>query len=158
MQNILINLNIISKIKPNDKIFINDENYISIESNSIFQGLMRFIYKNSRSRNINNLNNFYECVFTHINSLVNSKYLNIIPNRLDIVNKDNNEHFISVFSELNEISIYITASIIGLNNLRQTYAADTLTVSKLDIIINAVHTHNKKIKSKLEYLDLIKEI
>lgn len=158
MQNILINLNIISKIKPNDKIFINDENYISIESNSIFQGLMRFIYKNSRSRNINNLNNFYDCVFTHINSLVNSKYLNIIPNRLDIVNKDNNEHFISVFSELNEISMYITASIIGLNNLRQTYASDTLTISKLDIIINAVHTHNKKIKSKLEYLDLIKEI
>lgn len=159
MQNILINLNIISKIKPNDKIFINDENYISIESNSIFQGIIRFIYKNSRSRNISNLNNFYNTVFAHINSLLISKYLNMVNNRLEIIQNGNSiELFLSTVADLKEISIYIKESIIGLTNLRETYVSDTLTVSKIDIIISSINGYINKITNKLECIELIKEI
>lgn len=50
MQHILINLSIIAKIKPNDKIYINSENYIQLETDSIIQGIIRFLYNNSRAR------------------------------------------------------------------------------------------------------------
>ena len=58
LQNILINLNILSKIKPYDKIYISKDNLITIEYNSIFQGFFRFIYNNGREKNITNLNNY----------------------------------------------------------------------------------------------------
>ena len=46
LQNILINLNILSKIKTYDKIYMNNDNLITIEYNTILQGIFRFIYKN----------------------------------------------------------------------------------------------------------------
>ena len=61
MQNILINLSIISKIKPNDKVFINSEHFISIEYDSIFQGIVRFFYNNSRIKTVNHLIQINPC-------------------------------------------------------------------------------------------------
>lgn len=50
LQNILINLNILSKIKPYDKIYINSDNLITIEYSSIFQGIYRFFYNNNEKK------------------------------------------------------------------------------------------------------------
>jgi hypothetical protein len=131
MQNILINLNIISKIRPNDKIYINTDNFISIEYDSMFQGVLRFFYNNSRNKNINNINNFYSLTFNQIDDLLNSKYLNIFISKIDFVKKPHrnnndisnfpiehrcdleNENFLKVYSELMEINHYIKLSISG---------------------------------------------
>lgn len=174
MQNILINLNIISKIRPNDKIFVNTDNYISIEYDSMFQGILRFFYNNSRSKNINNLNNFYSLTFSQIDDLINSKYLNVYISKIDFRksqcknNESNfpiehkcdleNDNFLKVYNELTEIKHYISLSISGLNNLKKTYISDVLTSSKLDIIINSVETSIKKIDKKLEYIDTVKRM
>lgn len=176
MQNILINLNIISKIRPNDKIFINSDNFVSIEYDSMFQGMLRFLYNNSRVKNINNINNFYLSVFNQIDDLINSKYLNIKINFRKISNKHTNqvddrsnfpiehgcdlenENFLKVYSDLMEMNHYIKLSLGGLNNLKKTYSSDVLTSSKIDIIINNVEFNIKKINKKLEHIDSIKRV
>lgn len=160
MQHILINLNIISKIKPNDKIFMNGENFIQIENDSIVQGILRFLYNNSRCKNISNLNNFYNSVFTNIHDLINSKYLTLYTNNNDmLVNicDAENEQFHHVCTELKEIKHYISLSINGLENLKQTYASDILTVSKIDIIISSIESNIGKISNKINSLKLYKK-
>ncbi len=155
---------------------MNVDNFISIEYDSMFQGLLRFFYNNSREKNINNINNFYFSVFNQIDDLINSKYLNIkndfrksqiknihteddrsnflIEHKCDLTN----ENFLKVYNELMEIQHYITLSINGLNNLKRTYNSDVLTSSKIDIIISNVEFNIKKINKKLEYIDSIKKI
>jgi hypothetical protein len=166
MQNILINLNIISKIKSGNKIFINSDNFVSIENDTAFQGLLRFFYNNSRVKNINNINNFYTTVFNQVNDLIDSKYLNIYNSKYDLEHKCEknykcnleNTNFLKVYSELIEINHYIKLSINGLENLKQTYISDILSSSKIDIIITSVESYIKKINKKLEHIDSIKRI
>lgn len=156
---ILINLNIISKIKPNDKIYFNSESLIELNTNSIFQGLIRLLLNNSRAKNINLLNNFYNSVFTHINEIINSKYLNLYVNNCDMLMKICNiehEQFNIICNELIEIKHFISISINGLNNMKETYSDDILTISKLDIIISSIKTNINKIKNKLDSVKVVK--
>lgn len=60
-----------------------------------------------------------------------------------------NEQFTNVYNELNEIKHYISSSINGLDNLKQTYVSDILTVAKIDIIISNIETNVNKIANKL---------
>jgi hypothetical protein len=155
MQHILINLNIISKIKPNDKIYMNSDNYMSIEQDSAFQGIFRFIFNNSRTKNLNNLNYFYTSVYNCIDDTINSKYL-LLCN--DNHNCDiENENFVNIYNNLIELNHYLKLSLIGLENLKKTYISDVVTISKLDIIINDAETYIKKIQKKIDYINDLKK-
>ena len=48
----------------------------NIEYNSILQGIFRFLYSNSREKNLTNLLTFYQTVYSLIDELLNSQYLN----------------------------------------------------------------------------------
>ena len=146
MNNTLVNLSIISKIKPNDKIYMNNDNFISIEYQSFLQGIMRFVFKNSRGKNINNLNNFYSVVYTYIDELLNSKYLSLDVKQCD----HQDENYTSTYNSLKEINQYIKASINGLENLKKTYSRDIVTISKIDIIISKIQSYIKKIEKKID--------
>lgn len=136
--NLLINLNIISKIAPNDKIYINSEGYISIENNNILQGVVRFIFNNSRSKSINNLSNFYSLVFKYVDELLQSKRYN----HSSLMYIQNCENYNSnILSNLNN---YIEKSLIGIQNLKKTYSSDVVITSKLDIIIDNIKLYNTK--------------
>lgn len=162
IQNILINLNIISKIKPYDKIYINKDNLITIEYNSILQGFYRFFYNNSREKNLTNLLIFYQTVYSTIDDLLNSQYLNI-ENILNYIKEDNDEYN-KVFSNLSKLKHYLLLSIDGINNLKKTYHGDIVTDSKLEIIINNCELYINKIGKKLSIIcnkangDLTKKI
>jgi hypothetical protein len=151
LQNILINLNILSKIKPYDKIYINKDNLITIEYNTIFQGFFRFIYNNGREKNINNLNAFYNSVFDIVDDILNSHYLQF----QNILDKENDD-FIKVFTNLKKIYFYLESSLEGLNNLRKTYQTDIVSDSKIEIIINNIDIYLTKMKKKIEIIDLTK--
>ena len=176
MQNILINLNIISKIKPNDKIYMNTDNFMSIEHDSALQGILRFIFNNSRNKNLNCLNSFYTSVYNYIDDIMNSKYLllsdkngqlisdkTLDPNIRNLYLLDHkcyleNDNFITIYNNLVELNHYLKLSITGLENLKKTYISDVVTVSKLDIIINDIEAHIKRINKKLDYVNEIKKI
>lgn len=175
MQNILINLNIISKIKPNDKIYMNTDNFMSIEHDTALQGIIRFIFNNSRTKNLNCLNSFYSSVYNYIEDTMNSKYLLISDRNGQLLSDqtlDNNlkniymldykcylenDNFIIIYNNLVELNHYLKLSITGLENLKKTYISDVVTVSKLDIIINDIETNMKRINKKLEYINDIKK-
>ena len=155
IQNILINLNILSKIKPYDKIYINKDNLITIEYNSIFQGVFRFLYNNSREKNLTNLINFYQSVYQITDELLNSQFLN---KNVEFYIKEDNDDFIKVFTNLIKINKYLESSLTGINNLKKTYNSDVLTDSKLDILINNTEQYITKISKKiLYYNNLIKK-
>lgn len=156
LQNILINLNILSKIKPYDKIYINSDNLITIEYNSVFQGFYRFFYNNNREKNLTNLVIFYQTVYSTIDDLLNSQYLNT-NNTENVINyiKNDNDDFNKSFSNLNKINHYLGLSISGVNNLKKTYHGDIVTDSKLDIIINNCEMYIEKIKKKINTINSI---
>lgn len=139
MNNILTNLIIISKIKPDDKIYINSDNYISIEMNNNIQGIIRFLFGNSRHKNINSLIQFYELVWKYMDDTLNSRYL--------LEHED--ENYELTLNNLTELYEYSKKSIIGLENLKKTYSDDIVTSSKLDIIIGKLNSYIKKIDTKI---------
>ena len=147
IQNILINLNILSKIKPYDKIYINKDNLITIEYSSILQGFYRFFYNNNREKNLTNLVIFYQTVYCTIDDLLNSQYLNI-ENITNYIIEDNDD-FNKVYTNLTKIKHYLFLSVDGINNLKKTYHGDIVTDSKLDIIINNCELYIEKIGIKL---------
>ncbi len=147
MNNILVNLKIISKIRPYDKIYMNNDNFISIEYDYFLQGIMRFVFKNSRGKNINNLNNFYCVVYAYIDELLNSKYLSSDINQCD----HQDENYTNTYNNLKEINQYIKESINGLENLKQTYINDIVTISKIDIIISKIESYVERIEKKYTF-------
>lgn len=149
LQNILINLNILSKIKPYDKFYIDNNNLITIEYNNFFQGLFRFLYNNGREKNINNLTNFYNTVFDLIDDI-------LISPKLQLINIDDleNDEFIKINTNINKIYFYLSSSMDGLNNLRTTYHNDIVSDSKLEIIIKNIESYLIKMKKKIEIIEL----
>ncbi len=159
LQNILINLNILSKIKPYDKIYINADNLITIEYNSIFQGIYRFFYNNNRERNLTNLVIFYQTVYSTIDDLLNSQFLNTTSDDSPIINyiKNDNDDYNKALSNLNKLKHYLEISTTGISNLKKTYHGDIVTDSKLDIIINNCEVYIEKINKKINQINNIKD-
>jgi hypothetical protein len=157
---ILINLNIISKISPNDKIFINGEGYISIENSTILQGVVRFLYSNSRSKSIHNLTNFYSGVFKYIDSCVSLSPALLHQNhRADCGllsdGGDANAQHAEMYScletnkavQLKTLYLYLQKSTCGIENLKQTYQTDVVITSKIDIILDSIRQYSSKLNS-----------
>lgn len=151
LQTVLINLNILSKIKPYDKIYINKDNVITIEYNSIFQGVYRFFYNNSREKNLTNLVIFYQNVYNTIDDLLYSKYLDI--EHIENYIKNDNDDYNKVINNLNKLEKYLSLSLIGIQNLKKTYQNDIVTDSKLDIIINNSDLYINKINKKISIIN-----
>lgn len=156
IQNILINLNILSKIKPYDKIFINKDSLITIEYNSIFQGIMRFFYNNNREKNLTNLLTFYQSVYSLVDELLNSQYL--ASDNIEEYIEDDNDEFYKVYNNLKKINHYLEISLNGIQNLKKTYNSDIVTDSKLDIIINNTDSYITKITKKINAIPVITDI
>ena len=133
---------------------MNSDNYLSIEQDSAFQGIFRFIFNNSRTKNLNNLNYFYTSVYNCIDDTINSKYLLCNDNHnCDI----ENENFVNIHNNLIELNHYLKLSLIGLENLKKTYISDVVTISKLDIIINDAEMYIKKIQKKIDSINDLKK-
>lgn len=142
--NILINLNIISKIAPKDKIYVTEEGYISIDNSTIIQGVVRFLYNNSRSKSISNLSNFFSNVFETIDSICDIQLC-------DSKSRDKEVNNYSITGE-NTLLSYIRKSVPGIENLKQTYSNDVVITSKLDIIIDNIQRYSSKLERKIEEL------
>lgn len=143
---LLINLNIISKISPNDKIFVNGEGYISIENSTILQGVFRFIYSNSRAKSVHNLANFYQNVFKFIDHSSGSPALREEGGASRQAAADR-------VASLRTLGVYLRKSVSGIENLKQTYQTDVVITSKMDIILDSIHNYTKKLDSHIRTME-----
>ncbi len=157
--NILINLSIISKISLDNKIYLNSEGYVTIDNNTILQGITRFIFRNNRDKTINNLNTIYNNVFSYIDNLLPSINVknkdnkgNVKENPFDSVGKNQFDHAVYRDKEMGmkTLLMYLRKSLAGLENLKETYSADIVTTSKIDIIVDNVKLYVGKMEKKID--------
>jgi hypothetical protein len=114
IDDIFINLKIISKIDIGDKIIENDK-YINIDY-SYVRFVLRWLYDINRANNLKFVNNIYNQAF----------------DLYDYFEKNNQ----SVY--LLRLQNDLKSSIDGLNNYKQTYASDKLFQSEIDVLIENI--------------------
>jgi hypothetical protein len=140
---LLINLKIISKIQKNGRIARSYDGIISLESDTMYQPLKRFLTSDSRKQAVFEISSIIsECIDT-IHHILNSKFMHIQYCQTD-------EYFRNCES-LNLLITEMGLSKIGIENLKFTYQNDPNIVTQLDIIILKIMTNIRDIGQKIYY-------
>ena len=121
LDDIFINLNLISKIEVGDKLYVNDK-YINIDT-SYVQSIIRWYYGVDRRSTIKFVRLIIAKSFEFCDSLLNTDTKMLFRLSNDLKN-----------------------SISGLEKLKQTYFADKLVQAEIDVIIESIRA---KIESTL---------
>lgn len=143
---LLINLKILSKIQKNGRIARSYDGMISLENDSYYQPIKRFLSSDSRKQAVFEINSIItECIdtFSHI---LNSRHMNKMYSQTDEYFKGC-ENISLLLSELQSAKC-------GIDNLKFTYQNDPNVSSQLDIIILKITTTIRDISSKLNHLNM----
>ena len=133
----ILNLKIISKIKENDKLLAN-KSLLEIDSPHLFQSVNRWYNKENRNITIEKLNNILEGTFKITKILLEKEKDNKEEKSLE----DNNSQ---IFQTL---ILEMKNSLVGIENLKKTYSEDILVSSQLDLLISKLSSRIEKM-SKL---------
>ncbi len=140
---LLINLKILSKIQKNGRIARSYDGMISLESETYYQPIKRFLSSDSRKQAVFEINSIItECVDVSTN-IINSKHMNVLYAQTDEFFKGC-ESIALILSELQSAKI-------GIENLKFTYQSDPNVSSQLDIIILKINGTLKDLTQKLNF-------
>lgn len=131
LENILLNLKMISLIKADDKLYLED-GLLKIDTPTIMQGISRWINDYSRLKTMDD-----------IDLLINetNKYVDTNFNKQERSEEDNRE--------CQQILVEVTKSVSGIQNLKITYRDDTFIQSKLDVINEKILEIKNKLSRRL---------
>lgn len=131
----LLNLKIISKIKENDKLS-SQEKIIKIDPPSILQGVYRWMNAEGRCITLEKLTDIVndsmeitEGLLKREKDLKENEYLDL---------QENNSQIFQTFI------IELTNTLLGLENLKKTYCNDINIMSQLDILLKKITTRIDK--------------
>ncbi len=141
---ILVNLKIISKIAPNNKLKIAN-NTTSIEKEGLAAWLLRWFNGDSRIKTINFIKTIIADSINITTDLMNSTYIN---NRGKKTTYEETE-FTKALSTLFLIRTEMENSKTGILNLQKTYDMDIQIISQLEVVINKIDGHLGIIDRKL---------
>lgn len=116
IEEVLINLKMLSRINPNDKLYLEDK-LIKIDTPAIGQGIIRWFNEYSREKTMEQIDYLSYQIDVYINYLLNKTKRTDNDNRI-----------------CQNILVEITKAISGLEKLKITYSKDTFIQSKLDMI------------------------
>ena len=116
LEEVFININLISKIEPNYKLYINNK-FINIDT-SYVQSISRWFFGNDRKTTIFFVNLVINKSFEYCDKLLTTKNLDT--------------------KLLFRITSDIKNSINGLLNLKHTYSSDKLVQAEIDVIIENI--------------------
>ena len=142
LDSLILNLKIISKLKPGYKLSIKENNgqvndvYIDT---SYLQYLYRMFSDNSRDHTTKFLEMLDKEITKKIEELVKEE--NYTDSNMFLNSKEN---------ILLNLSHNLNLSLVGLNNLINTYANDEYTISKIEMIINNFELKIRKISNILK--------
>lgn len=142
LDTLILDLKIISKLKPGYKLSLKENNGIINDvyiDNSYFQYIYRFFSDNSRDNTINFLETIDKEITKKIEELVKEDNYN-----------NTNKFLNSKENILLNISHNLSLSLVGLNNLINTYLNDEYTISKIEMIINNFELKIRKISNILK--------
>lgn len=161
---VIINLKIISLLRKNDKLCINNES-LEIDQSYFFQALRRWYNDNNRSKTVFYIEEIINRTFDIIDNIYdNESYKNkelkhtIDINIEELTNKMETlslEDKINPFQEensrlLQRLSTELINASVGLDNLKITYGDDSFIKTKLDIITHKINIRNEKISKLLK--------
>ena len=131
----ILNLKIISKIKEHDKLS-SQEKIIKIDPPSILQGVYRWANSEGRAITLEKLTEIIdesmkitESLLAREKELKENEYLDLQENNSQIF-----QNFI----------IELTASLLGLENLKKTYSDDINVTSEIDLLLKKITTRIEK--------------
>ena len=131
----ILNLKIISKIRENDKLLTNN-NLLAIDSPHLFQSVNRWYNNESRTITIDKLNDILDGTFAITKILLDQEKRNNNKEKESL--EENNSQIFQTFI------LEMKNSLIGLENLKKTYSEDILISSQLDLLINKLNTKIEK--------------
>ena len=145
LDNLLLNLKIISNLKEYDKVSVNSENII-IDTPSMFQGIYRTWNGDSRKNTIGIIDSIINRIFEITDELLDEETCN--QNRNHIIITMNNKPFRdNVISTFQTIVLQLSETITGLQNLKITYLKDVSITAKIDLIISKIQNRVCKINN-----------
>lgn len=142
LDTLILNLKIISKLKPGYKLSLkeNDSKICDIYiDTSYLSYLYRFFSNNSRDQTTNFLESLDKEITKKIEEIVNEEDYN-----------DSDMFLNSKVNILLNLSHNLNLSLIGLNNLINTYIDDEYIISKIEMIINNFDLKIRKISNILK--------
>lgn len=143
---ILVNLKIISKINPQDKLKVNYNNTSSIDKDNMLSSIYRWIHGDSRDKTIQFIKNVITDAVNITNDIMNSTYIN---NKNKKTIYEENE-FNKSLTTLNLIKHELENAKTGIHNLKTTYELDIQIVSQLEVIMSRIDNHLSIIQRKLK--------
>lgn len=149
LEDILVDLKVISKITENQKISTVNSGNISIERDDFFQGTRRYLWSDSRTRTVSTIESIIDKAIDYSTTCINSTHLNLYTISDKISAHDKECHF-REYTKLKNISTELKKSVQGITNLQQTYCDDSIISSQLDVLIHKINNHISIIEKKLE--------
>jgi hypothetical protein len=140
---LFINLKILGKIQKNGRISRSSAGIISLENESFYQSIKRFVTSDSRKQSIFEINSIINETIESLHSIINSKYMNKNFCKTDEYYK-NCENISLILDELKRAKV-------GVDNLKFTYTSDANVESQLDIIILKMASTIKDVQHKIDY-------
>lgn len=141
----LVNLKIIAKIKKEDKLVCAGDLLEIDDSGWLFQGLARWYGKASRKQTVDKINYVVNDVFTFIDKTLKDEITHTNEPSPDNILKEDNSEILQKFL------VHLSNCVEGLENLKITYRGDESIISKLDVLVD-------KIKNKTEKMNKILRI
>ena len=135
IDNVLLNLKIISEIKAGDKISLNDK-IINIDRSSYLQFLTRWYNESDRNIGLDHINLIINEAFIITDKILSKEFSQKDQGKTSLAHEENSHLLQRFLRELNN-------SCKGLSNLKNTYSDDITVTSCLELLI-------EKIKIKTE--------
>ncbi len=142
--NILVNLKIISKIAPNNKLKLLN-NTTTIEKEGIASWLLRWYNGDSREKTVNFIKTVIADSINMTNDIMNSTYINNKGRKTAYEETE----FTKLLSTLSLIKVEMGNSKAGIVNLQKTYELDIQIISQLEVVMNKIDGHLGIIDRKL---------
>ncbi len=146
---ILVNLKIISKINPNDKLKVTS-NTTSIEKEGLMSWLSRWYNGDSRDKTITFIKTVVTDAINITNDIMNSTYINNKAKRTVYEENEFTKSLNTLFLVKNEMENCKN----GILNLKKTYEMDIQIISQLEVIISKIDVHLAIVSKKLKDIEL----
>jgi len=142
VDDVLVNLKIFSKIKKYDKLCFTGD---SLEIDNRYASFVRrWLSNDDRLRSIQYINAIIERAFKIVDNTYDSERTSISDVKNKSPFKEENSNLLQRFS------IELSNTVTGLGNLKLTYKEDSLTKSKIDLIIDKIKIRIEKINKLLQ--------
>lgn len=153
MNQLLRDLKVIGRIEENGRISTVGRSNISIESDTAFTGIMRFLWGDSRERAAESIANVVTAVIEISDSLLESNCIQAKP----VVDEDTPDDYLKgerekVIGSLQKVSRELHGAVRGISNLSRTYKNDQVLWAKLEQLMGDIEHHVSKVDQRLAKL------